>query len=35
MMTSDEIIKKACHDGLNPQIFVSYLKEKYYTLYEI
>jgi carboxypeptidase Taq len=35
MMTADEIIKKACHEGLNPQIFVSYLKEKYYTLYEI
>jgi carboxypeptidase Taq len=35
MMTADEIIKKACHERLNPQIFVSYLKEKYYSLYEI
>jgi len=35
MMTADEIIKKACHEGLNPQIFVNYLKEKYYQFYEV
>ena len=35
MMTAEEIVEKTCHEGLNPQIFVSYLKEKYYTLYEI
>ena len=34
-MTAEEIIKNTCDEGLNPQIFVNYLKEKYYTLYEI
>ena len=35
LMTADEIIKKTCEEGLNSKIFVAYLKEKYYPLYEI
>lgn len=35
LMTADEIIKHACGEGLNSKVFVSYLKEKYYDLYEI
>jgi len=35
MMTADEIIKKTCGEGLNSKVFVGYLKEKYYPLYEI
>lgn len=33
--TADEIIKKSCKEGLNSKVFVDYLKDKYYTLYEI
>jgi carboxypeptidase Taq len=32
---ADEIIKKSCGEGLNSKVFVDYLKDKYYTLYEI
>ena len=35
LMTSDEIIKKACGEGLNSKAFVNYLKEKYYKIYEV
>jgi carboxypeptidase Taq len=35
LMTADEIIKKTCGEGLNSKVFVTYLKEKYYPLYEI
>ena len=35
MMTADEIIKNACGQGLNSKVFVDYLKDKYYTLYEV
>jgi carboxypeptidase Taq len=35
MFTADEIIKKSCGDGLNSKIFVDYLKDKYYKLYDI
>ena len=34
-MTADEIIKQCCGQGLNSQIFIDYLKTKYYSLYEI
>jgi carboxypeptidase Taq len=34
-MTAEEIIKNTCHEGLNPQIFVDYLKNKYFSVYEI
>ena len=34
-MTADEIIKNACGEGLNSRVFVDYLKEKYYPLYEV
>ncbi|MCJ7698303.1 MAG: carboxypeptidase M32 [Thermoplasmata archaeon] len=35
LMTADEIIKKTCGEGLNSKVFVTYLKEKYYLLYEV
>jgi len=35
LMTADEIIKKTCGDGLNSKVFVSYLKDKYYPLYDV
>lgn len=35
LMTADEIIKKTCSDGLNSKVFVSYLKDKYYPLYDV
>ena len=35
LMTADEIIKKACGEGLNAKIFVDYLKDKYYNLYDL
>ena len=35
LMTANEIIKKTCGEGLNSKVFVTYLKEKYYPLYEV
>ena len=35
IMTADEIIKKACGVGLNSKVYIDYLKNKYYELYEI
>ena len=35
LMTADEIIKNACGEGLNSKIFVEYLKDKYYELYDV
>ena len=35
LFTADEIIKKSCGEGLNSKIFVDYLKDKYYNLYDI
>jgi len=35
LMAADEIIKKTCGEGLNSKVFVTYLKEKYYPLYEV
>jgi Zn-dependent M32 family carboxypeptidase len=34
-MTADEIIKNACGEGLNSKVFVKYLKDKYYELYDV
>jgi len=34
-ITADEIIKNACGEGLNAKVFVNYLKDKYYKLYDI
>ncbi len=34
-LNADDIIKKACGTGLNSKVFVEYLKNKYFTLYEI
>jgi len=35
LFTADEIIKNACGEGLNSRIFVNYLKDKYYKLYNL
>lgn len=35
LMTAENIIKKTCAEGLNSNVFVAYLKEKYYPLYEV
>ena len=32
---ADEIIKEVCGEGLNPEIYVNYLKKKYKELYEL
>ena len=35
LLTADEIIKKTCGEGLNSKVFIDYLKDKYYALYEV
>jgi len=35
IMTADEIIKKVCGEGLNSKVFVNYIKNKYFELYEV
>lgn len=35
LMTAEEIINKTCGEGLNSKVFIEYLKEKYFPLYEI
>ena len=35
LFTADEVIKKACGEGLNSKVFVNYLKDKYYDLYAV
>ncbi|KYK32241.1 MAG: hypothetical protein AYK22_01800 [Thermoplasmatales archaeon SG8-52-3] len=35
IMTADEIIKNTCGEGLNSKVFVQYLKNKYYKLYNV
>ena len=35
LMDADDIIKKACGLGLNSKVFVDYLKDKYYEIYQI
>jgi carboxypeptidase Taq len=35
IITADEIIKNVCDEGLNAKVFVTYLKNKYYKLYDI
>ncbi len=35
LMTADDIIRNTCGEGLNSNVFVTYLKEKYYPLYEV
>lgn len=35
LMTAEDIIKNACGEGLNSKVFVKYLKDKYYNLYEV
>jgi carboxypeptidase Taq len=35
LIPADDIIKKTCGEGLNSKVFIAYLKEKYYPLYEV
>ncbi|MFH1102132.1 MAG: carboxypeptidase M32 [Methanobacteriota archaeon] len=35
MMTADDIIKKTCGEGLNSQVYLAYLKDKYSLLYDL
>ena len=35
LMAADEIIKKVCGEGLNSKVFIGYLKDKYYDLYDV
>jgi carboxypeptidase Taq len=35
LITADEIIKNTCGDGLNSRVYVEYLKNKYYPIYEV
>jgi carboxypeptidase Taq len=35
LFNADEIIKKSCGEGLNSKVFIDYLKDKYYNLYDI
>jgi len=35
LMTADEIIKNTCGEGLNSKVFIAYLKNKYYDLYDL
>lgn len=34
-LTAEEIMKKACKEGLNPDIFIKYLNKKYSEIYEL
>ncbi|MEM0492541.1 MAG: carboxypeptidase M32 [Candidatus Thermoplasmatota archaeon] len=34
-LTSDQIIKKTCHEGLNADTYIKYLKDKYTTIYNL
>jgi carboxypeptidase Taq len=35
LIPADDIIKKTCGEGLNSKVFIAYLKDKYYPLYEV
>ena len=35
LMTAEELIKNTCGEGLNSKVFVGYLKDKYYLLYDV
>ena len=35
LYTADQIIKNACGEGLNSKIYVDYLKDKYYNIYDV
>ncbi len=35
IMSAEEIIKNCCGEGLNAKVFVNYLKDKYYSIYEL
>jgi carboxypeptidase Taq len=35
LIPADDIIKKTCGEGLNSKVFITYLKAKYYPLYEV
>ena len=33
-LSAEEIVKKACGEGLNPEVFIKYLREKYSKIYD-
>jgi len=35
LMMADDIIKTCCGEGLNSKVFVDYLKNKYYEIYQL
>jgi carboxypeptidase Taq len=35
LLPADDIVKKTCGEGLNSKVFLAYLKDKYYPLYEV
>ncbi len=35
IMMADEIIKDCCGEGLNSKVFVDYLRDKYYDIYQV
>ena len=35
LLMADDLIKKCCGEGLNSEVFVDYLKDKYYNIYEL
>ena len=35
LLTADQIVTNACGEGLNAEVFVKYLKDKYYQLYDV
>jgi len=35
LMNAEDTIKKTCGEGLNSKVFIKYLKDKYYSLYEV
>jgi len=35
LIIADEIVKKCCSEELNSKVFVDYLKDKYYRIYQV
>ena len=34
-LSADDIVKQCCGEGLNSNVYISYLKDKYYQLYDV
>ena len=35
LIIADEIVKKCCSEEINSKVFVDYLKDKYYRIYQV